>query len=574
MTLSSTSSKVTYNGDGGTTVFSVSFIFWDNADIRVIHRDASAVETVWVEGTQYTLTGGNGATGTLTVKTVPTDYTPASGTTLTIKDAQQELQGDSLPLSGAFPSTVVEQRLDKLTRLIQIHSEEIARSILLPESTLLSGLTIPEPGAGELVRWNAGGTDLETVAVGDVSTAIDTLLTGLATNDFLRWDNAQSAWVNITPGATGLNLFQDATAGDARTELGLGTAATVNTGVSNGQVPLMDATGYPAADGSQITDIVPDANKAPPEISNGTDADHDIDIASGYCRAENAAAKITNAALTKQLDAPWAAGTGAGGNDQAQLDGAQTVTFNDNGASPDDVTIDSGTWTYTPVAGDTLVVVGGTNAGSYQITAGTTTVINVATGSFAADAASASAIYVVKANTWYHLYVIRNSTTLGVDAVFTEGAGSPTNLPSGYDQYRGIASMLTDANANIIGLYQHGDRFYFKTRVHDVDVANMGSTRQTPTISTPLGKEVIALLHVQMRNVGASTGVVNSPDDDDVAPSASHNDLQSENANARPATNMERKTNTSSQIAYRGDGSGANFDLWTLGWIDSRGRNA
>ena len=319
---------------------------------------------------------------------------------------------------------------------------------------------------------------------------------------------------------------------------------------------------------------VPDASKAPPEISNGTDADHDIDIGSGYCRAENAAAKITNAALTKQLDAPWAAGTGAGGNDQAQLDGAQTVTFNDNGASPDDVTIDSGTWTYTPVAGDTLVVVGGTNAGSYQITAGTPTVINVATGSFAADAASASAIYVVKADATYHLDVIRNSTTGDVDAVFTESAGSPTNLPSGYDQYRRIGAVLTDGTANIIGFHQHENRFYWNDRVHDVDVANMGSTRQTPTISTPLGVEVIALLHAQMRLVGAATGVVNSPDDTDTAPSASHNDLQSENANARPATNMERKTNTSSQIAYRGDGSGANFDLWTLGWIDSRGRNA
>lgn len=253
MTLSTTTTKATYNGDGSTTAFAVSFIFWNNSDLRVIHRDALGVETVWVEATQYTLTGGSGATGTLTVKTFPTDYTPASGETLTIKDYQSEVQGDSLPLSGAFPSTVVEQRLDKITLLIQIHSEEIARSILLPETASLSGLQLPEPGAGELVRYNAGGTDLETVAVGDISTAIDTLLTGLATNDFLYWDNAQSAWVNLAPGATGLALLQDASAADARAGLGLGTAALVDTGVSDGDVPLMDATGYPAADGSQIT---------------------------------------------------------------------------------------------------------------------------------------------------------------------------------------------------------------------------------------------------------------------------------------------------------------------------------
>lgn len=256
MTLSTTTTKVTYNGDGSTTAFAVSFIFWNNSDLRVIHRDALGVETVWVEATQYTLTGGSGATGTLTVKTSPTDYTPASGETLTIKDYQSEVQGDSLPLSGAFPSTVVEQRLDKITRLIQIHSEEIARSILLPETASLSGLQLPEPGAGELVRYNAGGTDLETVAVGDISTAIDILLTGLATNDFLYWDNALSAWLNLAPGATGLALLQDASAADALTTLGLGTAAVVDTGVADGNVPAMDATGYPAADGSQISNVV------------------------------------------------------------------------------------------------------------------------------------------------------------------------------------------------------------------------------------------------------------------------------------------------------------------------------
>lgn len=38
---------------------------------------------------------------------------------------------------------------------------------------------------------------------------------------------------------------------------GLGTAALVNTGVSTGQVPLMNGTGYPAANGSLITNLTP-----------------------------------------------------------------------------------------------------------------------------------------------------------------------------------------------------------------------------------------------------------------------------------------------------------------------------
>ena len=41
----------------------------------------------------------------------------------------------------------------------------------------------------------------------------------------------------------------------ARTNLGLGTSATLDTGVSNGQVIVADSTGLPAIDGSQLTNI-------------------------------------------------------------------------------------------------------------------------------------------------------------------------------------------------------------------------------------------------------------------------------------------------------------------------------
>ena len=48
--------------------------------------------------------------------------------------------------------------------------------------------------------------------------------------------------------------------------------------------------------------------------NNGSDANNDIDIAAGYCRnsadTENI---VSTTAATKQLDAAWAAGTGAGG---------------------------------------------------------------------------------------------------------------------------------------------------------------------------------------------------------------------------------------------------------------------
>ena len=52
------------------------------------------------------------------------------------------------------------------------------------------------------------------------------------------------------------NLSDLNNAGTARTNLGLGTSATLDTGTSNGNILVLDATGLPAVDGSQLTGVV------------------------------------------------------------------------------------------------------------------------------------------------------------------------------------------------------------------------------------------------------------------------------------------------------------------------------
>lgn len=53
----------------------------------------------------------------------------------------------------------------------------------------------------------------------------------------------------------GESLIDDLTNTTARATLGLGDVATLNVGVANGNICQFDVTGYPAADGSQITSI-------------------------------------------------------------------------------------------------------------------------------------------------------------------------------------------------------------------------------------------------------------------------------------------------------------------------------
>lgn len=164
MTLSSTTVKDDYNGDGSTTDFATTFVFWNSSELKVILTSSSGVETTWTEGTEYDVTGGSGAVGTVSASTTGTDYTPDTGETLRIKSNVLDIQETSLPAGGAFPSTSVEQELDRTVRRIQQQEEQFDRASLLSEASTFTGLTMPDPVANAYVVFNSDGDDLTTTS--------------------------------------------------------------------------------------------------------------------------------------------------------------------------------------------------------------------------------------------------------------------------------------------------------------------------------------------------------------------------------------------------------------------------
>jgi len=147
----------------------------------VILRDALGEETTWVEGTQYDLTGGAGALGTVTVKTTPTDYTPATGETLLIRSNREDKQSTSFPLGGSFPSTSAEQANDQSVRLIQQRTEEVARTFKVSKTvTDNPNLEITELAAGradKVVGFDSSG-DIAVKEISDLTTNATLSLSG------------------------------------------------------------------------------------------------------------------------------------------------------------------------------------------------------------------------------------------------------------------------------------------------------------------------------------------------------------------------------------------------------------
>ena len=164
MTIATTSAKSRYSGDGSTMSFPTGFKFIDNAHVRVILLAANGSESLWTEGSEYSLNGaGAPGGGTVTVATSPADFTPQTGETLVIKLAIPPDQQTALPLGGAFPSTAVEGMADLAALRDQQLEEALSRALKFKETTALADVAMPEPAASKILAWNSGCTALENI---------------------------------------------------------------------------------------------------------------------------------------------------------------------------------------------------------------------------------------------------------------------------------------------------------------------------------------------------------------------------------------------------------------------------
>lgn len=136
MTISSTTVKNSYSGNGSTTAFAYTFKIFANTDLQVIIRSSTGTETVKTLTTHYTVSGVGDASGGNV--TFTSGNTPASGETVVIRRAVPQTQAIDYIANDPFPAESHEEGLDRATMTIQQMQEELDRSFKVSRTNTIS----------------------------------------------------------------------------------------------------------------------------------------------------------------------------------------------------------------------------------------------------------------------------------------------------------------------------------------------------------------------------------------------------------------------------------------------------
>jgi len=402
-----------------------------------------------------------------------------------------------------------ETALDQQNRRLQALASRVDRALKVPVDIEGDQVVNPVPGYalgfdedGNLVPLAPGGLGFAEAVVATavsftpVGSVLSTNVQAALAEMIADLDDATADIVALYLAASDLDTALDGKQPLASQLTAL--AAVTNPAVQSYLTYSLSASAPAYA---PVTDLLPTGAIRGLGTANGADATNDITVSAGVCVDSTGVRvmKLTSA-LTKQLDATWAAGSAAGGR-------------------------------------------------------------------FAASISNA---------TW-HVFLIENPTTGAVDVGFSTNLNptSDPSYPAGYTYYCRIWSIVRASNA-IRAYTQVGDVGVWTAPLLDVDTTNPGTSAVTATLSVPVGIAVIAALVVSAETSSAAgEGLVTPLVATDVAPAANNCNFGFDpDAPARTPSAVAILTNTSGQVRYRVNSSGASMSVKvrTFGWTDTRGR--
>jgi len=231
MTVSSSTNKVSFNGDGSTTVFAYSFKIFDEDDLTVILRSSTGTETTQTISTQYSVSGvGDAGGGNVTMVTAP-----ASGETLTILREQPLTQGLDLVPNDPFPANSIEDSLDKLTFIDQRLNEKIDRALVFSAADIVGDATLPvkEARIGRVLAFNeTTGNPEAGPEIADIST-LNAITADIATLADIEDGTDATDAIQTVAGIAGNVTTTAGISSDVTTVAGISANVTTVAGISS-----------------------------------------------------------------------------------------------------------------------------------------------------------------------------------------------------------------------------------------------------------------------------------------------------------------------------------------------------
>jgi hypothetical protein len=364
VTVSSTTNKHSYNGNGSQAAYAYTFKIFVDADIEVY-----VGTTLKTLNTHYTLsnvgiTGGGNVTFT-------SGNIPASGTgNVTLLRSLALTQGVDLINYGKFDAEVVESQYDKLTMMVQQLQEQADRTIRFNTTVSDAGGveitdTVAERSgkvlaydangdlsvANELGDWQGNWTTSRTYAVRDLAldAATNNVYTCLIshTSGTLSTDVAASKWALVINAAAVAASAATATTKASEASTSASTASTQATNSANSATAAASSASTASTQAStattQASTSTTKASEASTSASNAatsasagaTSATNAANSATASANSATTSANAATAALASKLSLSGGAMTGAittnstfDGVDIATRDAVLTTTTN------------------------------------------------------------------------------------------------------------------------------------------------------------------------------------------------------------------------------------------------------
>lgn len=311
MTISTTASRISYNGNGTTVAFSFPYRFLTNADLVVVRVAANGTETTLALGTDYTVTGADDDAG----GTVTCVSAPASGARLVIYRSVDITQEVDYITGDSFPAETHERALDRLTMVAQQLQDAVDRSAKLSETstadadTLVANINSLAAIEDDIVAVVAIEEDITIVAdnIADIQDAEEnaTAAANSATAASTSATNAASSASTASTAAT--NAGNSATAAASSASSASSSASAASTSASNASSSASAASTSASNASTSATNAASSASAASTSASgastSATNAGNSATAAAGSATAAASSASAASASADAALAA-------------------------------------------------------------------------------------------------------------------------------------------------------------------------------------------------------------------------------------------------------------------------------